>query len=104
MTRNPRSTNIAQVLRYGTIKREAGQKFHFGEIGFWAGSDGIGIERLSLVLTGFLHANRHALRSKTKAKRTGPEIRADALGEVLLFFVAAGLLRRRLGRRKSQSR
>jgi len=39
-----------------------------------------------------------------KTKRTGPESRADALGEVFNFLVAAGLFERRLGRKKSQSR
>jgi hypothetical protein len=86
MTRNPRSTNIAQVLRYAPIKREAGQKFHFGKSVFGPfGSDGIRNERPFRALTRFVHAKRHALGSKTKAKRIGPESRADALGEVRYF-------------------
>jgi len=76
------------------------QKFHFPETSRCLGdfgSDGIGTEVLSIGLTHFLaRAGIHPpritsegmVRSKTpeKTKRTGPESRADALGEVCCCY------------------
>jgi hypothetical protein len=76
-------------------KPAAVQKFHFPDTGCCLadfGSDGIRTEVLSIDLTHFLArtANHPRIKSEgmlslenaQKTKRTGPESRTDALGEV----------------------
>jgi hypothetical protein len=80
-------------------KPAAVQKFHFPETGCCLGdfgSDGIRTEVLSIGLTHFLArtgihpriTSEGMVRSKTpkKTKRTGPESRTDALGEVCCCY------------------
>jgi hypothetical protein len=84
-------------------KLAAVQKFHFPETGRCLadfGSNGIRTEVLSIGLTHFLARTgnylritsegmlRACFRSKTpeKTKRTGPESRTDALGEVCCSY------------------
>jgi hypothetical protein len=58
---------MTSVLRWGLIKRDTGQKFHFRDLPL-----------------------QHQKQVKNKTHRSGN--RADALGEVLfLFLMAAGL-------------